>query len=156
MASHSPPLVTSTAAADETLQWTLEAPTTMPSIIETTPPTAQSDDSPAQLEPTDFTTRTHEFWSLPIPKSRRYDPERPIHFGLFLNFVFADASTVGMYIVPFVASLSLIIVLFIQAIANSYYNNPLLSTFLFWYTCVGSTFNPLHSQHVGILWRQLL
>ena len=139
MASHSPPLVPSTTAADETLQWTLEAPTTMPSITETTPPTAPYDDSPTQLKPTEFTARTHDFWFLPIPKSRRYDPERPIHFGLFLNFVFAGASTVG--IVPFVASLSLIIVLFIQAIANSYYNNPLLSTFLFWYARLGSTFN---------------
>ncbi|KZV62441.1 MFS general substrate transporter [Peniophora sp. CONT] len=49
---------------------------------------------------------THDFGFLPIPKRLRYDPERPVEFGLVLNMIFGASST------------------FI--VANLYYSQPLL------------------------------
>ena len=34
-----------------------------------------------------------DFGFLPIPKSVRYEPERPTHFGLLMNVIFGIAST---------------------------------------------------------------
>ena len=33
--------------------------------------------------------RSRDFYILPIPKSRRYDPEKPVPFSPFLNYLFA-------------------------------------------------------------------
>lgn len=85
--------------ADDTLRTPGIPTTTMPSANEnehsTTLSQAASEAAPTLPKEVDFTPRTKEFWFLPIPKSRRYDPERPIHFGLFLNVIFGAASTFG-------------------------------------------------------------
>ena len=33
--------------------------------------------------------RSNDFYFLPIPKSRRYDPDKPVPFSPFLNYLFA-------------------------------------------------------------------
>ena len=121
-------MATPSPAIDEKHR-TLEVPATMPSIHEneqsvTTPTVALSDAVPTPPKSVEFAPRTKEFWFIPIPKSRRYDPERPIHFGLFLNVIFGAASTFSMY-----ANYLLLLVLLnlYAVVANLYYNNPLLS-----------------------------
>lgn len=38
-----------------------------------------------------------DFFCIPVPKHLRHDPEKPAHFGLFLNIVFALATTFSAY-----------------------------------------------------------
>ena len=38
-----------------------------------------------------------DFFFIPVPKHLRHDPENPAHFGLFLNIVFALATTFSAY-----------------------------------------------------------
>lgn len=39
-----------------------------------------------------------DFFIIPVPKHLRHDPENPAHFGLFLNIVFALATTFSAYL----------------------------------------------------------
>lgn len=69
-------------------------------------------DTPAEQEleapiVTEFQVSTTNLFFLPVPKRLRYHPDRPFHFGLALNFLFAAAST--------------------ATVANLYYAQPILS-----------------------------
>ena len=49
----------------------------------------EHEDSSIRLE------RKRDFGLVPIPKSLRYNSEKPAHFGLLMNVVFGLASTFG-------------------------------------------------------------
>ena len=46
--------------------------------------------------------RRKDFGIIPIPDWLRYDPEKPFHFGMFLNILFGVTSTFSTYIVLFI------------------------------------------------------
>ena len=48
-----------------------------------------------------------DFFFIPVPKHLRHDPENPAHFGLFLNIVFALATTFSAYSLSLFSSLQL-------------------------------------------------
>jgi hypothetical protein len=48
-------------------------------------------DPPAESIPRDF-------FFIPVPKRLRHNPESPAHFGLFLNVVFAVATTFSAFV----------------------------------------------------------
>lgn len=41
---------------------------------------------------------TTDFGFIPIPKSLRYNPDKPFHFGLLMNAAFGFASTFGEHL----------------------------------------------------------
>lgn len=43
-------------------------------------------------------TTRKDFGILPLPKRLCYDPDKPFHFGLFLNLSFGVASTFSAFI----------------------------------------------------------
>jgi hypothetical protein len=56
-------------------------------------PTVQNDTANADPKKVADPTYKTDFGIIPIPRHLRYDPERPFHFGLFLNAFFGFAST---------------------------------------------------------------
>jgi hypothetical protein len=77
------------------------------------------------------TQPTTSLWVFPIPRNRRYDPDKPFGFGLSLNLLFAFASTftVGQdlqltHTWTWTARADLGVI-FLQ-VANLYYSQPIL------------------------------
>lgn len=80
---------------------------------------SQANSAPEILIPKDFGL-------FPVPQRLRYDPEKPFHFGLFLNFAFGFVGTFSEYILPQKSEYELSFFCYI-AVANLYYCQPLLS-----------------------------
>jgi hypothetical protein len=73
----------------------------------------------------DAPTIDRDFGFLPIPRSRRYDPEQPFKFTLLLNVIFGFASTCSECSFSNINFTRLTAVF--SAVANLYYCQPLLS-----------------------------
>lgn len=52
---------------------------------------ATASSSTAEKTPA-FVERKRDFWIIPIPKKMRYHPDRPFHFSLATNYLFAFVS----------------------------------------------------------------
>lgn len=55
---------------------------------------------PADDKPADFQERTCDFLFLPIPKSRRYNPDKPFHFSMATNYLFAFVCPSPLLYIP--------------------------------------------------------
>ncbi|KIJ05057.1 hypothetical protein PAXINDRAFT_21661 [Paxillus involutus ATCC 200175] len=80
-----------------------------PSIIETRVGIPNPEPLAVTVEDGRHIVPSTDFGFLPVPKRLRYDPDKPFHFGLFLNASFGFASTL--------------------TVANLYYCQPLLIEF---------------------------
>lgn len=58
--------------------------------VDSPPPHSEKEEEAPAYVPRDF-------FIFPVPKHLRHDPEKPAHFGMFLNIVFALATTFSAY-----------------------------------------------------------